>query len=101
MGQAYYSSERVRGVENVQNEQRMTKMESNLENIQELLIDIKNDLKNMNQAYVPRNEINVLFQQRDKEIADIKTNLADGKRNVPNWISSIVAVIAMLIAYFK
>lgn len=85
----------------MQNEQRMTKMEADLDNIKELLIDIKNDLKNMNQAYVPRNEINIMFQQRDKEILDIKTNLSDGKRNVPNWISSIVAIIAMLIAYFK
>jgi hypothetical protein len=87
----------VRAVMELESEKRMTKMEADLDNIKELLLDIKDTLKNMDNVYVRKSELLVMLEQRDKEIVTLQTS----KNNMPNWISSIVAIIAVIIAYFK
>ena len=90
------------------NNRDVVRMESDLNNIKELLLEVRDDIKNLNQTYIPRNETNVMFQQRDlaiqdlkQEVQTLKTEMKDTKRTIPAWISSIVAIVAVLIAYFK
>lgn len=100
-------------------EKDVAKMDAELTNIKELLLEVRNDIKNLNQTYIPRNETNVMFSQRDREIEslkedltevktdlqgqvnDIKADMKDSKRNLPNWISSVVAIGALITAFFK
>lgn len=85
----------------IQDEQRMTRMETEIINIKELILDVREDIRNQNDSFVPRNEISVMFEQRDKEIATLQEDMKDKRKLLPAWISSIVSVIAIAIAYFK
>lgn len=82
-------------------ENKLAKQETELAQMKEILLEIKADIKNMNKEYVPRQELNDMFGYRDKELREIKDDLKDNKRNLPSWISSIVALVAVVIAYFK
>lgn len=107
------------------NNRDVVRMESDLNNIKELLLEVRDDIKNLNQTYIPRNETNVMFQQRDlaiqdlkqentelkkemvelkkeqkQEITAIKTDMKDARRTAPAWISSIMAIVAFLYAFF-
>lgn len=104
--------------EQTNNHRDVVRMESDLNNIKELLLEVRDDIKNLNQTYIPRNETNVMFQQRDlaiqdlkqeindlkrehkQEITTMKTDMKDSKRSIPAWISSGIAVLAFLYAFF-
>lgn len=90
------------------NNRDVIRMETEITNIKDLLLEVRDDIKNLNQTYIPRNETNVMFHQRDlaiqdikKEVTELKAELKDSKRNIPNWISSIVAIVAVIVAFFK
>jgi hypothetical protein len=84
-------------VVNMEDEKRMTKMEGNIEHMMSLLLDIKDTLKNMDNTYVRKTELVIMLAQ----IQDQVKALQNSKNNMPNWISSIVAIVAVVIAYFK
>jgi uncharacterized protein YhaN len=87
--------------ENLENERKMAKVETDLANIKELLLDIKDELKGLNQTYVPRTEIIEMFRSRDEQIKEIKNNQNSSKHLWASWAAVIVAAVAILVTLFK
>lgn len=72
-------------------------MESDLDHMMAILIEIKDTLKDLDNTYVRKSELTILLAQiNDKVVA-----LQNSKNSLPSWISSIVAIVAVVIAYFK
>lgn len=88
-------------METVENERRMSKVESDLANIKELLLEIKEDIKS--QPYVPRAEINLMFKSVNDRIDGIETDHEQSKSLVLAWIGigiSFLSAISAVIALF-
>lgn len=91
-------------MENVESAAKSAEMRADLNNIKELLLDIKGELKGLNQTYVPRQEINEMFRSRDVTMNEIKEEMSKKKDRLPDWIAVGVAVVALsltLIQLFK
>lgn len=87
-------------MDNVENEKRMSKLESDLANIKELLLEIKQDIKS--QPYVPRAEINLMFTAVNDRIDTLEEKDKQSKTLLIAWfgigisfLSAISAVIAL------
>lgn len=85
--------------------ERLARVETELESIKTLLqrLDTKFDI--LNTAYVPRNEINIMFTQRDKDIQDLKEELktikeekSQSKNLLPTWVSVVISAGALAVA---
>jgi hypothetical protein len=87
--------------ENVEVEKKMAKVETDLSNIKELLLDIRGELKGLNQTYVPRMEINEMFRSRDEDIKEIKSSQSSSKQLIVAWAAVIVAIVAIIIPFMK
>jgi hypothetical protein len=87
--------------ENVEVEKKMAKVETDLSNIKELLLDIRGELKGLNQTYVPRMEINEMFRSRDEDIKEIKSSQNSSKQLIVAWAAVIVAIVAIIIPFMK
>jgi F0F1-type ATP synthase membrane subunit b/b' len=93
--------------------ERMAKVETDLTNIKELLLDIKGELKDFNQTYVPRMEINEMLRSRDEEtkalkeeikekatkeeVRELRSNQNSGKQLLVAWAAVIVAIVAIIL----
>lgn len=76
--------------------ERMAKVETKLEQIEQLLtkLDTKFDL--LNTAFVPRNEIDEMFRSRDARINELKAAIDSDKSQLPIWIGTIVSLGALV-----
>jgi septation ring formation regulator EzrA len=83
--------------QNVENEVKMAKFETDLENIKELLLDIKSELRNG----VPRSELQEMFRSRDEQIREVKSRQDSNKHMVPTWISITIALAALIYSFIK
>lgn len=83
----------------IENERRTARVETDLVNIKELLLDIKDELKGFNQTYVPRTELNEMFRSRDKEIREIREDKQSSKQMIVAWAAVVVSVIAVIFSY--
>lgn len=54
------------------NAERLAVVETELKQLNKMTTSINDKLDVWNQSYVPRNEINMMFDSRDREIANIK-----------------------------
>lgn len=82
-------------MESVENERRLAKMEADLVNIKELLLEIRN------QPYVPRQELNEMFARRDERLQKIEETTQNAKTLWAAWGSVIVAIVAIVISFIK
>jgi hypothetical protein len=87
----------------VQTYERMATMEAKLGTIESLLTKLDDKFDNLNNAYVPRAEIDVLFRQRDDkldilmaEVALMKQNKQNSKALIASWAAVLVAIIALV-----
>jgi hypothetical protein len=83
-------------------------VKADITNIKELLLDIKGELKDLNQTFVPRAEINEMFKNRDEKISEnkeqiktIKENQNSAKAALTSWLSIIIAALALLYSFIK
>ena len=87
----------------VENEKRMAKVESDLTNIKELLLEIKQDIKS--QPYVPRQEISLMFKGVNDRIDNIENDKQESKTLFIAWfgigISFLSAVSAVIALFHK
>jgi predicted nucleic acid-binding Zn-ribbon protein len=88
-------------MENVESAAKSARMEADLLNIKELLLDIKDELKGLNQTYVPRTEVMEMFRSRDAQIQELKDELSKKKDRLPEWIAVAVAAIALLVSFYS
>lgn len=88
-------------MDNVENEKRMSKLESDLTNIKELLLEIKQDIKN--QPYVPRAEIDLMMKSVHDRIDGIEEDKKDSRTLIIAWIGigiSFISAISAIVALF-
>lgn len=92
----------------VQTYERMATLEAKLSTIESLLTKLDDKFDSLNNAYVPRAEIDVLFRQRDDQIAVLKLeiiNIRQDKHNnralLPAWVATVIALIALVAPYIK
>lgn len=78
---------------------KQAKVEADLSNIKELLLDIKDELRGFNQTYVPRTELNEMFRSRDEQIKEIKENKNASKNLIVSWAAVIVGIIAIILPF--
>lgn len=89
-------------METVENERRMVKVESDLANIKELLLEIKEDIRA--QPYVPRAELIAMLSLRDERINKLEEDKKNSKTVMLSWLAigvSLIASVATVIALFK
>jgi len=89
-------------MENVETERRLAIIETELGNIKELLLEIRN------QPNVPRQELREMFARRDERIKSIEDNVKDlnederHKKGLwASWAAVIVGVAALIISLYK
>jgi hypothetical protein len=88
-------------METVENERRMSKVESDLANIKELLLEIKEDIKS--QPYVPRAEINLMFKSVNDRIDAFENDHKESRTAFIAWVGialSFLSVISAFIALY-
>lgn len=85
--------------------ERMATVETELKQINKLLMKLDEKFDNMNTQYVPRSEIDEKFKSRDEKViliqADIlsmKANQQTNKSIYPAWAAVIVAILATVMA---
>lgn len=78
---------------------KSAKMETDLSNIKELLLEIKGELKGLNQTYIPRSELNEMFRARDEQIKEIKSNHGSNKQLIVAWAAVCVAIVAIILPF--
>jgi hypothetical protein len=86
----------------IQTYERMATMETKLGSIESLLTKLDDKFDNLNNAYVPRSEIDVLFKQRDDRISAIVAEMVVIKQSghsnralIAAWAAVIVAILAL------
>lgn len=98
------------GEENVSAE--VAAMKSDIKNMMGLLVDIKDELKGLNQTYVPRSEVNEMFRSRDEynkelkssitaDINNIKQNQNSSKQLIVAWAAVAVSIVALLLSFIN
>lgn len=92
----------------VETEKKLAKVETDLNNIKELLLDIKGELRGLNQTYIPRPEMLEMLRGRDEKIAELKEEVKELKEEnnkkrdrTPNWISTIIAIAALIYSFYN
>jgi hypothetical protein len=85
-------------MDNVENEKRMAKVEADLTNIKELLLEIKQDIKS--QPYVPRAEISLMFNAVNDRIDTLEESHKQSKTLMIAWVGIGISVVSMILAFF-
>lgn len=92
----------------METEKKLAAMESDIKNMMGLLVDIKDELKGLNQTYIPRSEQNEMFKSRDEQIKEIKNEIKQIKEDqvkkkdrLPDWIAVGVAILAFFYSYYN
>jgi hypothetical protein len=85
-------------MDNVENEKRMAKVEADLTNIKELLLEIKQDIKS--QPYVPRAEINLMFTSVNDRVDTIEETYKQSKTLMIAWVGIGISIVSMILAFF-
>lgn len=99
----------------MENGERLAKMEQKTDNIERLVTDINNKFNAFTEIYVPRTEINLMLEARDKQIDDVSSDLKEKadkgdierivkekdnwQKNMPAWAAVIVAIIALVMPF--
>jgi hypothetical protein len=88
--------------------ERMVTLETQLGNIERMLLKLDDKFDNMTTVFVPRMEINEMFRQRDaaiatlqQEIISIKSEKQQNKTNAPTWVAAVIAFFALIVTLFQ
>lgn len=88
--------------------ERMATLETELKQITSILNKLDGKFDDMNNAYVPRAEIDEKFKSRDEKIValtvdvvSIKADRQSNKALAPAWVAVMVAIAALLIPLLK
>jgi hypothetical protein len=91
----------------MENQERLARLETQMENMLTGLARIDDKLDMWNQNYVPRNEINEMFRARDDDIKELRENQQQErldrrsfKTTWPSWVSAGCAFIMLLITIY-
>lgn len=85
------------------NAERLAIVETELKQLNKMMTNINDKLDVWNQNYVPRNEINVMFEQRDKSIKNVDAKFEAAEQNKfslrrmwPAWLGVGIAALSFL-----
>lgn len=84
---------------NIETERELASIKSDVKNMMVLLVDIKDELKNMNQNYVPRTEINEMLRGRDEKIKKLEDNYNSSKQLTVSWVAVFVSIMAFIATF--
>jgi hypothetical protein len=79
-------------------ESEVVTLKTDLKNIKELLLEIKQDIKS--QPYVPRAEINLMMQSVNDRIDNIEQDKKDSRTLLIAWVGIGISVVSMILAFF-
>ncbi|MFA1820543.1 hypothetical protein ACDX78_10230 [Virgibacillus oceani] len=89
------------------NAERLAVVETELKQLNKSMTAINDKLDIWNQNYVPRNEINMMFDSRDREIEAIKQDQTIAEENKwslrrlwPAWLGVVIAAFSWLDRFF-
>jgi len=92
----------------MENQERLAKLETQMDTALHGISDINNKLDMWNQNYVPRNEIREMFRARDEDIKELRDDLQQDhldrrsfKTTWPNWVSAGIALVVLLVTLFE
>ncbi|KZE79655.1 hypothetical protein [Paenibacillus elgii] len=80
--------------------ERLTKVETRLENIEVAVTRMEEKLDKWHGNYISRVEMNELLRSRDERIERIEQERLANKQLYPGWINILIAFAALLVAWF-
>jgi hypothetical protein len=83
-------------MENVESE--VATLKTDINNIKELLLEIKQDIKN--QPYVPRPEITLMNEATNRRIDNIEENQKQSKTLLIAWVGIGISIISVILSFF-
>lgn len=99
--------------------ERLAKLETQLENLTTLVVELKAQISSFTQNFPTRLEVNEMFRSRDQDIQEtreeiktmrvemqtLKSEQQNDKRasaaQVASWISIVVGAMALVVSLFK
>ncbi|APC48949.1 hypothetical protein BME96_12430 [Virgibacillus halodenitrificans] len=96
----------------MENGERLAKLEQQTDNIERIVTELNDNIKSFTAIYVPRTEIQLMLDARDKQISDLDKKLeskADSdevkrivkeddnrKNNAPAWAAVMISAVVFL-----
>ncbi|WP_342046001.1 hypothetical protein [Bacillus sp. OTU530] len=88
--------------------ERLAKLETQIENLTTLVIELKTQISSFTQNFPTRLEVNEMFRSRDQDIQETREELKELKNDkrasaaqVASWAGIGVAILALFVSYFK
>lgn len=88
--------------------ERLAKLEAQLENLTQLMIEMKAQLSSFTQNFPTRLEVNEMFRSRDQDIQETREEVKELRNDnkarsaqIAAWAGVVVAILALFISYFK
>ncbi|PRT19816.1 hypothetical protein [Bacillus wiedmannii] len=81
--------------------ERLAKVEAQLENLTQLVVELKAQLGVFSQHFPTRIEVAEMFRSRDEAIKEMKEDKRSNKALIASWASVVVAVVAVGVALLK
>ncbi|MGD2273228.1 hypothetical protein [Bacillus wiedmannii] len=81
--------------------ERLAKVEAQLENLTQLVVELKAQLGVFSQNFPTRIEVAEMFRSRDEDIKEMKEDKRNNKALIASWASVVVAVVAVGVALLK
>ncbi|WP_369355605.1 hypothetical protein [Lysinibacillus capsici] len=81
--------------------ERLAKVEAQLENLTQLVVELKVQIGAFSQNFPTRIEVSEMFRSRDEAIKEMKEDKRSNKALIASWASVVVAVVAVGVALLK
>ncbi len=97
--------------------ERLVRVEENLKNVVQSMDKLNSNFENFTTVFVPRKEIDLMLQQRDEKIEELKSELDDKangteverivkekdnwQKNLPSWAAVVIATIALITPFLN
>ncbi|HDR7980279.1 TPA: hypothetical protein QC443_002556 [Bacillus cereus] len=81
--------------------ERLAKVEAQLENLTQLVVELKAQIVVFSQNFPTRIEVAEMFRSRDEDIKEMKEDKRNNKALAASWASVVVAVVAVGVALLK
>lgn len=81
--------------------ERLAKLEAQLENLTQLVVELKVQIGAFSHNFPTRLEVNEMFKSRDEVIREIKEDKKNNKALTASWAAVVVAAISVGVALLK